>query len=590
MPTLQKQQSIGSYTVAFPIKDSTYAETYRVKDTSGKNFFLKLFNYAKLHHTQFNENGDVLELIISKQLDHPNLTHYHDSGELFLDGQKMAYIVYDFISGETLAQKTGREQGCSVYSAKEYVLGVLEGVKFLHNLPISVVHNELTTENVMLDMSDGTPKIIDFGHARFVNQSNKSFQKDGLNPFYMAPEVFNGVFTQQSDIYSVGAMLYQLLFGIPPYFIDLSGIKDNETKIDALLREKLKPLRLVNKDKPGLDEQLINVMSKALAFNVDDRFKTADEFAKALNNEMIVESLPKHDRQVPKKVKSVESREKKGNGFADVAGMEDLKEQMRLDVINALENPEEYRDYGISIPNGMLLYGPPGCGKTFFAKKFAEEVGFNFIIKTPADLKSRYVNATQENIKAMFDEAYENAPTIIFIDEINELVPDRNNDIHEMAESAVNEMLSQMDRTGERGVFVIGASNLPQKIDAAILRSGRLEKHFYVGPPDHTARKLLFEKYMENRKARDFGIDYALLADLTENYVSADIQFIVDEAARKALSRREKITMQILQETIRGKQPSLNIDQINEYERIRKLMDGEKDVSNNNRPRIGFKS
>lgn len=590
MPTLQKQQSIGSYTVAFPIKDSTYAETYRVKDTSGKNFFLKLFNYAKLHHTQFNENGDVLELIISKQLDHPNLTHYHDSGELFLDGQKMAYIVYDFISGETLAQKTGREQGCSVYSAKEYVLGVLEGVKFLHNLPISVVHNELTTENVMLDMSDGTPKIIDFGHARFVNQSNKSFQKDGLNPFYMAPEVFNGVFTQQSDVYSVGAMLYQLLFGIPPYFIDLSGIKDNETKIDALLREKLKPLRLVNKDKPGLDEQLINAMSKALAFNIDDRFKTADEFAKALNNEMIVESLPKHDRQVPKKVKSVESSEKKGNGFADVAGMEDLKEQMRLDVINALENPEEYRDYGISIPNGMLLYGPPGCGKTFFAKKFAEEVGFNFIIKTPADLKSRYVNATQENIKAMFDEAYENAPTIIFIDEINELVPDRNNDIHEMAESAVNEMLSQMDRTGERGVFVIGASNLPQKIDAAILRSGRLEKHFYVGPPDHTARKLLFEKYMENRKARDFGIDYALLADLTENYVSADIQFIVDEAARKALSRREKITMQILQETIRGKQPSLNIDQLNEYERIRKLMDGEKDVSNNNRPRIGFKS
>lgn len=590
MPTLQKQQSIGSYTVAFPIKDSTYAETYRVKDSSGKNFFLKLFNYAKLHHTQFNENGDVLELIISKQLDHPNLTHYHDSGELFLDGQKMAYIVYDFISGETLAQKTGREQGCSVYSAKEYVLGVLEGVKFLHNLPISVVHNELTTENVMLDMSDGTPKIIDFGHARFVNQSNKSFQKDGLNPFYMAPEVFNGVFTQQSDIYSVGAMLYQLLSGIPPCYIDLSGIKDNETKIDALLREKLKPLRLVNKDKPGLDEQLINAMSKALAFNIDDRFKTADEFAKALNNEMIVESLPKHDRQVPKKVRSVESREKKGNGFADVAGMEDLKEQMRLDVINALENPEEYRDYGISIPNGMLLYGPPGCGKTFFAKKFAEEVGFNFIIKTPADLKSRYVNATQENIKAMFDEAYENAPTIIFIDEINELVPDRNNDIHEMAESAVNEMLSQMDRTGERGVFVIGASNLPQKIDAAILRSGRLEKHFYVGPPDHTARKLLFEKYMENRKARDFGIDYALLADLTENYVSADIQFIVDEAARKALSRREKITMQILQETIRGKQPSLNIDQLNEYERIRKLMDGEKDVSNNNRPRIGFKS
>ena len=112
MPTLTKQQSIGQYTVAFPIKDSIYAETYRVKDAAGKNYFLKLFNYAKLRHTQFDEKGEVLELVISKQLNHPNLTHYHNSGELTLNGQKMAYIVYDFISGETLAQKTGRERGC----------------------------------------------------------------------------------------------------------------------------------------------------------------------------------------------------------------------------------------------------------------------------------------------------------------------------------------------------------------------------------------------------------------------------------------------------------------------------------------------
>lgn len=175
------------------------------------------------------------------------------------------------------------------------------------------------------------------------------------------------------------------------------------------------------------------------------------------------------------------------------------------------------------------------------------------MVKTPADLKSRYVNATQENIKAMFEEAYENAPTIIFIDEINELVPDRNADIHEMAESAVNEMLSQMDRTGEKGVFVIGASNLPKKIDTAILRAGRLEKHFYVGPPDFTARKLLFEMYLKNRKALDFGIDYEKLSRMTENFVSADIQLIVDDAARQALYRKEKITMQILEETIKNK-------------------------------------
>ena len=587
MPTLTKQQSIGPYTVAFPIKDSIYAETYRVKNAAGKNYFLKLFNYAKLHHTQFDEKGEVLELVISKQLNHPNLTHYHDSGELMLNGQKMAYIVYDFISGETLAQKTGRERGCSVYEAKQYVLGVLEGVKFLHNLPEPVIHNELTTENVMLDMKDNTPKIIDFGYARFLSQNRSTFQKEGLNPYYMAPEAFNGVFTAQSDLYSVGAMLFHLLFGLPPYYVSIPQYQSDRISIvDAIMNERQKTLPMLIKDKPGLDEQLENTLRKALANNVDDRFKSADEFIKALNNEMTVEALPTTSRAKPKR-KDTE-RPKTGNGFADVAGMDELKEQMRLEVIDALNNAEKYKEYGITIPNGMLLYGPPGCGKTYFAKKFAEEVGFNFLVKTPADLKSRYVNATQENIKAMFEEAYENAPTIIFIDEINELVPDRNADIHEMAESAVNEMLSQMDRTGEKGVFVIGASNLPQKIDTAILRAGRLEKHFYVGPPDFTARKLLFEMYLKNRKALDFGIDYEKLARMTENYVSADIQLIVDDAARQALYRKEKITMQILEETIKNKKPSLSLEQINQYNTLRDNFEGIAEKKPERKP-IGFK-
>lgn len=585
MPILSKHQPFGPYTVAFPIKGSTYAETYRVKDVSGKNYFLKLFNYAKLHYTQFDENGEVLELVISKQFNHPNLTYYHDSGEMVLGGQKMAYIVYDFISGETLAQKTGRERGCSVYEAKQYVLGVLEGVKFLHSLPDPVIHNELTTENVMLDMKDNTPKIIDFGHARFLSQNRSAFQKDGLNPYYMAPEAYNGVFTVQSDLYSVGAMLYHLLFGMPPYYVSLPQYQaDRDSIVDILLHERQKPLPMLIKDKPGLDEQLVNTLRKALSNDIDCRFRSADEFIRALNNEMMVEAIPSRNKA---KTKKQETDCKTGNGFADVAGMDELKEQMRLEVIDALNEPERYKEYGITIPNGMLLYGPPGCGKTFFAKKFAEEVGFNFMLKTPADLKSRYVNATQENIKAMFAEAYENAPTIIFIDEINELVPNRSGNIHEMAESAVNEMLSQMDRTGEKGVFIIGASNLPQKIDPAILRAGRLEKHYYVGPPDFTARKLLFEKCLQKRKAVDFGINYDVLANMTEYYVSADIQLIVDDAARKALYRREKITMQILEETVRNKKSSLSYDQIKQYEEIREKFRGV-NTKPSEKPKIGF--
>ncbi len=584
----EKKQNIGSYIVTFVIKVSSYAETYRVKDTSGKNFFLKLYNYAKLHHSQFNEEGDVLELVISELLNHPNLTKYHDSGELIVNGQKKAFIVYDFISGETLAQKTSREQGCSVYEAKQYVLGVLQGLTFLHNLSDPVIHNELTTENVMLDLATNTPKIIDFGYARFLSQGNKAFHKKGLNPYYLAPEVFNGIFTVQSDIYSVGAMLYHLLYGLPPYAKNIAQFSVSENDIDLLLEERQKKLSFP--EKIDLDEQLINTINKALANDIDDRFKSVNEFIKALNGEITVEPFQK---TLIKSSKKVENSIKKGNGFADVAGMESLKRQMKIDVIDALNEPEKYKKYGVTIPNGMLLYGPPGCGKTFFAKKFAEEVGFNFMIKTPADLKSRFVNATQENIKKMFKEAFENAPTIIFIDEINELLPDRNSDIHEMAESAVNEMLSQMDRTGEKGVFLVGATNLPTKIDPAMLRSGRLDKKFFIGPPDFEARKSLFTMYLSNRYI-DFGIDYELLAKLTENYVSADIQFIVDEASRTALQLDCKISMQILENTISRIRPSISEDELNKYERIRKIIEGGKEPPSNNnnnelpRKRIGF--
>ena len=266
--------------------------------------------------------------------------------------------------------------------------------------------------------------------------------------------------------------------------------------------------------------------------------------------------------------------------------MHELKEQMQVEVIDALHNPEEYAKYGLTIPNGMLLYGPPGCGKTFFAKHFAEEVGFNFILIKPSSLKSRFVNATQENIAQMFKDAEENAPTIIFIDEMNELVPNRDSDVHEMARSAVNEMLAQMDRTGEKGIFIIGATNYPDMIDPAILRAGRLDKKYYIGTPDFEARKLMFELYLKSRPF-DFGLNYDKLAQLTENYVSSDIEMIINDASRIALRHKSKITMAILEDVISKTRPSLTVAELNKYLAIKSQMNGEA-TSSNSRPHVGF--
>lgn len=589
----KKNDKIGTYTVAFPHKQGAYAETYRVKDTSGKTRFLKLINYSKLNRNQIDDNGRVIEVEIAKQLHHHNLCQYVDSDNMMMNGSQYAWFVTEFVSGETLSQRIIRDDEISVYEIKTIAKAVLSALSFLHSQPIPVIHNEVTIQNVFLNLVGELQdlKLIDFGYARFLNQSPVKPNLDELNPFYLAPERFSGVCSVQTDLYSVGAMMYHLLYGELPWFLDVSS-KRGQDVIDSILTERDKELTLTKEDKYELDDQLLNVIAKSLSYDSEDRFQSADEFIKAIDGEVKIER-----QSTKRKILSQQQSDntpasyaikKKGEGFAAVAGMEELKQQMREEVIEPLHNPEEYHRYGVTIPNGMLLYGPPGCGKTFFAKHFAEEVGFNFMCITPATLKSRYVNATQENIAKMFKEAEENAPTVIFIDEMNELVPNRDDgNVHEMSRSAVNEMLAQMDRTGEKGIFIIGATNYPNMIDPAILRAGRLDKKYYIGVPDIEARMALFRLYL-NKRPYDFGLDYHQLADMTQGYVSADIQLIVNDASRNALRRHSKITMELLKVAITNTAPSLSNNELRKYERIRAMMNGEEMKKSDDRPRIGF--
>ena len=588
-----KKDKIGPYTVAFQHKQGSYAETYRVKDANGKTRFLKLISYSKLGRWQLDDDGNVIEIEIARQLSHPNLCRFVDSGKLMLRGSQYAYFVTEYVSGETLLQKIMRDGAPSVYEIRKIARCVLSALSSLHSRPVPIIHNEVTMQNIMLSLVGGLDdlKLIDFGHARLLNQPPAKPDLDELNAFCLAPERFNGVCSVQSDLYSVGVLIYRLLYGEYPWFIDLSRI-DKKDRVDVLLEERDKELSLPEINKFELDDQLLNTMLKALSYDAEDRFQTADEFIKAIDGEIKVERQSTRKKILSSPSKKREDKptvqKKKGEGFAAVAGMEELKQQLREEVIEPLHHPEEYRRYGITLPNGMLLYGPPGCGKTFFAKHFAEEVGFNFMAVTPATLKSKWVNATQENIAEMFKQAEANAPTIIFIDEFNELVPNRESNVHEMSRSAVNEMLAQMDRTGEKGIFVIGATNYPNMIDSAILRAGRLDRKYYVGPPDQAARKALFTLYLSKRPY-DFGLDYEELARLTEGYVSADIQLIVNDAARMALRQRSKITMNLLKESIAVTKPSLPKSELTRYEKARQAMEDVPSDGRPPRPKIGFR-
>jgi len=598
---LSKNFSINDdYKVLLFVKQGFYAETYRVKGNDGKLYFLKLFNYSQLHKSAFDENNNILEIELVKSIKHSNLITYKDSGEIVIENKKYAYLVLDFIAGETLSEKIIREKYKSLYDIKSIIIEILEGLKYLHQQANPIIHNEITLQNVMLDLAQGNPKtkIIDFGYAREFHQSSKVFNKEGLNPNFLATECFHNIYSPQSDLFSVGIVLYQLIYNSLPWIIDTSKFKGKQSELeDKIVEERKKKIKFPNisDDLIDFDEEITNIIKKALHTDTEVRFSSVDEFIKALKGEVIIDDIDtiqiqKSDKE-PNKKKTIYSSVAKGKGFSAIAGMQDLKNQLQVDVIDALRNPEEYEKYGVTIPNGMLLFGPPGCGKTFFAKHFAEEVGFNFMLIKPSSLKSRYVNATQENIAKMFEEAEENAPTIIFIDEMNELVPNRDSDAHEMSKSAVNEMLAQMDRTGEKGIFIIGATNYPHMIDPAILRAGRLDKKFYLSPPDFEARKAMFEMYLKSRPI-DFGIDYEKLATLTANFVAADIELLVNDASRNALKNKGRISMETLENILLNYKPSVSIKELNKYEELRRKMDGENTPvinKTNERPIIGFK-
>ncbi|MDC0272328.1 AAA family ATPase [Crocinitomicaceae bacterium] len=587
---LSKGQIINKdYAVKFFLKKGSYAETYRVKDKLGKAKFLKLFVLAKLDRTQFDENGDVLEIEILKKTNSSNVVQYYDSGELVLNGNKYAFVVLDFISGETLADKQKRERNFNKYEAKDIIHGVLNGLISLYSLDPPVIHNDITNQNVMIDLSGKIPipKIIDFGYARFLSQSNKDFLKEGLNPFYQANESFNSIFTAQSDMFSVGALYYHILEGLPPWFIEISQYNSDVLKMeDAIIDQRRKPLKF-SKIK---DERTQFIIQKALQPQAENRFQNISEFIQAINGELNVEITSKTSELIPKT-----KTNKKGQGFKAIAGMQELKNQLKNDVIDVIENPEEYKKHNIGIPNGILLYGPPGCGKTFFAERFAEEANYHFIKVASSDIASIYIHGSQEKIGELFNEARKNAPAILYFDELDAMIPKRDNLNNASQSGEVNEFLTQLDNIGDSGVFVIGSTNKPDSIDIAALRAGRIEQLYYVSPPDLEARKGIFKLYLKDR-SRDVGLKYGNLAEMTEDYVSSDIKLIIDKTSRKAINEKKKgnreeskITMNDLKFIIKNQKPTVKKSVLLEYEKLRKRIEGDNDDDDNNeRTKIGF--
>lgn len=590
-----KGEYINESYVVLPLHKGHTSELYRVRSPEGELSLLKLFRPDLLSPHEFTTLGRVRELELLEQLRAEGIIAFKRSGTVVKDGGRYPYALLEYIPGNSLEAYLSVESFSLYSEVVDFAIHLLQSLRTLHLHYDSLVLNGLNLESIFIDArgEELRPVLIDLGHTlstQLTHQGCQILKLSTLNLAYVANECFNQAYSIKSDLYSLAVVLYRLIYGRLPWTIcsDAPAGSKEEQELWREARRHRLTFPEEGKELIGYEERIELILKKALSNDLEDRFSSADEFIAALRGEVDVEDVDslRQEESAPTGKPLPRPMCPAGKGFAAVAGLTELKQLLQRDVIEALRQPEKYAQYGLSIPNGMLLYGPPGCGKTFFAKRFAEEVGFNFMCLTPSTLKSRYVNATQENIAKMFEEATQNAPTIVFIDEINELVPNRESDVHEMSRSAVNEMLAQMDRTGERGIFVIGATNYPHQIDPAMLRAGRLERKVYLPPPDQEVRVELFMMYLQSRPF-ELGIDYAELANLTEGYVSADIELLVNDAARMALGTDSLIGMPHLKQAVQARKPSLSPQEIARYEEIRCSVEQEKQETSPRR--IGYK-
>ncbi|MDD1728774.1 MAG: CDC48 family AAA ATPase [Methanospirillum sp.] len=228
-----------------------------------------------------------------------------------------------------------------------------------------------------------------------------------------------------------------------------------------------------------------------------------------------------------------------------VGGLEEVKKDLREAVEWPLKYPQLFSHLKTKTPKGILLFGPPGTGKTLMAKAVSHESECNFISVKGPELISKWVGESEKGIREVFRKARQAAPSIIFFDEIDSLVPKRGNfsDATHVTESVVSQILTEMDGMEElKNVTIIAATNRPDMLDDALMRPGRLERHIFVPPPDKDGRKQIFEVYLKdagNLLTADVTIDH--LVEKTEGYVGADIEALIREA--KLAAMREFITL-----------------------------------------------
>jgi transitional endoplasmic reticulum ATPase len=259
--------------------------------------------------------------------------------------------------------------------------------------------------------------------------------------------------------------------------------------------------------------------------------------------------------------------------WSDIGGLDDARERLREGVELPLKNPDAFRRLGIRPAKGFLLYGPPGTGKTLLAKAVAREAEANFIATKSSDLLSKWYGESEQQIARLFARARQVAPTVIFIDELDSLVPARGGGMGEpqVTERVVNTILAEMDGLEElQSVIVIGATNRPNLIDPALLRPGRFDELVYVTVPDEGGRRRILEVHTARMPLAD-DVDLDSLARRSDRFTGADLEDLVRRAGLAALREslgNERVTMGHFEKALEDTRASVTPEMEREYEQI----------------------
>ena len=569
MQTFKKGEKIGKYVINSFIKKGIVAESYTVLGPDDMMYFMKMYELQSIPREQLFEGKEVYEIQLCKELnteDNVNVVRYVDNGEVKKGNIVYHYLVTEFYRGMTLYDAVRGDGRFDLEDAVQITLCVLSGLSFIHSC--ALIHNDIRPSNIMLqELDDGMlmPTIIDLGHISYMVKGRPTFVDEDLMPYFRAPETFRAVYTVKSDIFSTGALLYFLIFGKSPWEeMDLRALDGDKKKIADAVRKARKQDLVLETEEVKLPDYMKAILLKALAKKADDRFASAGEFAQALYEQVMPELAKRMEEEESKPQAEAQGQDNSGptitfkkgsgSGFDNVTGRDELKEQLRKEVLFALQNPEKAKMYKLPTINGVLLYGPPGCGKSLVLSSFAEELGFNYTVIRGPEMGHIYQEGVLDNLQRVFDAAEIKAPFVICIDELEFLAPNPNAEGEENVTPQISALYGMMNECSKKGILVVATTNRPDLIDQSIMRIGCFDRVFFVPQPDFEARKDIFMDHLKDRPCEE--LDFDELAKMSDDFNAGDITEAVNEAAMTAAYNDVPISQKILVDVLKYKNPT----------------------------------